>query len=336
MTRKPDGQTKAPADEEPPTDPPEPEMEWIPGGTFRMGSEEFYPEEAPVREVAVDGFWMNRTPTTNREFAAFVADTRYTTVAERDPDPEDYPGADPDDLVAGSAVFQQPDGPVNLRNPNQWWEYVRGADWRHPLGPDSDIEDKMDHPVVHVAYEDAQAFAEWAGKQLPTEAQWERAARGGLEGKRFVWGDEHVPDGKLMANTWQGEFPHENKGLDGYERTSPIGAFPANKYGLFDVAGNVWEWTRDWYGDDPTAGESESPSCCTPTNPRGVAEEQSVDPRDPTGVPRKVLKGGSHLCAPNYCFRYRPAARYPEPVDTSTSHVGFRCIVEPGTGGKAG
>ncbi|WP_255152449.1 formylglycine-generating enzyme family protein [Halorarius halobius] len=313
----------------PPSEPPEPEMVWIPGGTFRMGSTEFYPEERPVREVEVDGFWMDRTPTTNREFAAFVEDTGYTTVAERDPDPDDYPGADPENLVPGSAVFTKPDGPVDLRNPNEWWEYVPGADWRHPLGPDSDVDGKLDHPVVHVAYEDAVAFAEWAGKRLPTEAQWERAARGGLDGKRFVWGDEHEPDGEPMANSWQGEFPHENAVRDGYERTSPVGEFPANGYGLFDVAGNVWDWTRDWYSDDPEAGDDASPSCCTPTNPRGVDEANSVDPRDPAGIPRKVLKGGSHLCDPNYCFRYRPAARYPEPVDTSTSHVGFRCIVEP-------
>lgn len=313
----------------PPGEPPEPEMEWIPGGTFRMGSERFYPEEAPVREVTVDGFWMNRAPTTNREFAAFVDDTGYTTVAERDPNPKDYRRVDPDDLVAGSAVFRQPDGEVDLQDPNQWWEYVPGADWRHPLGPDSSIRGKMDHPVVHVAYEDAVAFVEWAGKTLPTEAQWERAARGGLDGKGFVWGDKHVPDGQLMANTWQGEFPHENKALDGYERTSPVGEFPANGFGLHDTAGNVWEWTRDWYSADPTNGAAESPSCCTPTNPGGVSEEQSVDPRDPAEIPRKVLKGGSHLCAPNYCFRYRPAARYPEPVDTSTSHVGFRCVISP-------
>ena len=306
---------------------PDRETVHIPGGTFQMGSEEFYPEEAPTREVAVDGFRMDVTPVTNAAFAAFVEDTGYTTVAEREPDPDDYPGADSDDLVAGSAVFRSPDGPVSLQNPSEWWEYVPGADWRHPLGPDSSIEDKMDHPVVHVAYEDAQAYAEWAGKRLPTEAEWERAARGGLEEKQFVWGDEHVP-GQMMANTWQGEFPHENDLLDGYERTSPVGAFPANEFDLHDMAGNVWEWTRDWFSADPTAGES--PACCTPTNPRGVSQEQSVDPRDPSQIPRKVLKGGSHLCAPNYCFRYRPAARYPEPVDTSTSHVGFRCVVSEG------
>jgi len=333
MTSDATGQT-AVADRDPPGEPPEPEMEWIPGGAFRMGSEEFYPEEAPVREVSVDGFWMNRTPVTNREFAAFVADTGYVTLAERDPDPADYPGADPDDLVAGSAVFEPPDHPVDLREPSQWWEYVEGANWRQPLGPGSDFRDRPDHPVVHVAYEDAVAFAEWAGKALPTEAQWERAARGGLAGKRFVWGDEHVPDGELMANTWQGEFPRENEALDGYERTSPVGSFPANGFGLYDVAGNVWEWTRDWYADDPTTDEAETPACCASTNPGGVSEEQSVDPRDPAEMPRRVLKGGSHLCAPNYCFRYRPAARYPEPVDTSTSHVGFRCIVEPDREGR--
>lgn len=316
-----------------PSEPPEPEMEWIPGGIFQMGSEEFYPDETPLRRVTVDGFWMNRTPTTNREFAAFVADTGYVTVAEDDPDPKDYPGANPEDLVPGSAVFRQPDGPVDLHNPNGWWKYVPGADWQHPLGPESDVRDKMDHPVVHVTYEDAVAFAEWAGKTLPTEAQWERAARGGLDGKRFAWGDEFVVDGHLMANTWQGEFPHRNLELDGYERTSPVEAFPPNGFGLFDVTGNVWEWTRDWYSSDPTAGESVSSTCCTPTNPRGVAEEQSIDPRDTSRVPRKVLKGGSHLCAPNYCFRYRPAARYPEPIDTSTNHVGFRCIVDQTTDG---
>ena len=311
-----------------PTDPPAAEMVWIPGGTFTMGSTEFYPEERPTRDVTVDGFWMDTHHVTNAAFAAFVDDTGYTTFAERPPDPDDYPGADPDDLVPGSAVSTSPDHPVDLRNPAGWWTYVPGADWRHPLGPDSTIEGKADHPVVHVTHEDAAAYAEWADKTLPTEAQWERAARGGLDGKRFVWGDDHVVDGHHMANTWQGQFPYENTLLDGYERTSPVGSFPANGFGLFDMAGNAWQWTRDWYADDPTAGEADSPTCCTPTNPRGVSKGRSVDPRDPSQVPRKVLKGGSHLCAPNYCFRYRPAARYPEPVDTSTSHVGFRCLVE--------
>ncbi|KTG11545.1 gliding motility-associated lipoprotein GldK [Haloprofundus marisrubri] len=303
-------------------------MVWIPGGAYTAGSAEFYPEERPPRRVRVEGFWMDAHHVTNEQFGEFVDETGYTTLAERPPNPEDYPGVPSEDLITGSAVFQKPKRPVGPQNPNQWWKYVSGADWRHPLGPDSSIDDLSDHPVVHVAYEDAVAYAEWAGKTLPTEAQWERAARGGLDAKPFVWGDDHTVDGKLMANTWQGHFPYENTCLDGYDRTSPVGAFPANEFGLFDMAGNAWQWTRDWYHDDPTAGTSTS-SCCGPTTPRGVSEEQSVDPRDPTGIPRKVLKGGSHLCAPNYCFRYRPAARYPEPVDTSTSHVGFRCIVEP-------
>ncbi|MFC7203056.1 formylglycine-generating enzyme family protein [Haloferax namakaokahaiae] len=311
-----------------PRRPPDDEMTWIPGGTFTMGSTEFYPEEGPPHEVTVSGFWMDIHHVTNAAFAEFVEETGYTTVAERPPNPEDYPGIDPEKLVPGSAVFVSPNRPVSSQHPNEWWEYVPGADWRHPLGPDSGIEDRLDHPVVHVAYEDAVAYAEWAGKKLPTEAQWERAARGGLERKRFVWGDDHVVDGTLMANTWQGRFPYDNDCLDGYERTSPVEAFPPNEYGLYDMAGNAWQWTRDWYSDGSRARESESASCCTPTNPGGVSKERSIDPNDPTRVPRKVLKGGSHLCAPNYCFRYRPAARYPEPIDTSTSHVGFRCVVE--------
>lgn len=307
-----------------PNDPPDDGMVWIPAGTFTAGSTEFYPEEAPLREMTVDGFWMDTHQVTNEAFARFVDATDYTTLAERPPNPEDYPGAGPDDLVTGSAVFTTPTTPVDPRNPSGWWQYVPGTDWRHPFGPDSSIENRMDHPVVHIAYEDAIAYAEWAGKEIPTEAQWERAARGGLEQKRFVWGDEHMPDGEPMANTWQGQFPYENDCLDGYERTSPVDAFPANGFGLYDMAGNVWDWTQDWFGTDPTAGET--PSCCSPTNPHGVTEAESIDPNDPSRVPRKVLKGGSHLCAPNYCFRYRPAARYPEPIDTSTNHVGFRCV----------
>nr|WP_225741366.1 formylglycine-generating enzyme family protein [Halorussus halophilus] len=305
-------------------------MVWIPGGTFTMGSENHYPEEAPAHEVHVDGFWMDRTPVTTAEFREFVEETDYTTLAEREPNPDDYPGADPDDLVPGSAVFRQPDGPVDLRNPSNWWEYVSGANWRQPLGPDSNVgndyvESHAEYPVVHVAYEDAVAYADWAGKELPTEAEHERASRGGLDGAEYAWGDEFVPDGEPMANTWQGTFPYENTEEDGYVRTSPVGAFPANGYGLYDTIGNVWEWTSDWF----TARHAEKApkSCCTPTNPRGGTKETSIDPRDPSRVPRRVLKGGSHLCAPNYCVRYRPAARYPEPVDTSTTHVGFRCVV---------
>lgn len=307
-----------------PEEPPDNGMVWVPGGTYTAGSSEFYPEEGPPREVTVEGFWMDTTHVTNDEFAAFVDATDYSTAAERPPNPEDYPGADPDALVPGSAVFTPPTVPVDAREPSGWWTYVPEANWRRPFGPDSSIDGLLDHPVVHVTYEDAAAYAEWAKKELPTEAQWERAARGGLAGKRFVWGDEHAPGGDPMANTWQGEFPYENRCFDGYERTSPVGAFPANGFGLYDMAGNVWHWTSDWFGADPTAGGSSA--CCSPVS-RTVAEANSVDPNDPSRMPRKVLKGGSHLCAPNYCFRYRPAARYPEPVDTSTSHVGFRCVV---------
>jgi len=293
-------------------------MRWIPGGTFAMGSDRHYPEEAPVRQVAVDGFWMDEHPVTNLEFLRFIKATGHVTSAERPPDAGGYPGAKPELLFAGSVVFQKTTGPVDLRDPYGWWTWRKGADWRHPLGPDSTLDGRDRHPVVHIAYEDAQAYAMWAGKMLPTEAQWEYAARGGLDGAEFVWGDEFMPGGKPMANTWQGEFPHENTLLDGYEGTSPVGTFPANGYGLVDMAGNVWEWTRDWYAGASVA----APSCCT-----GSPRSASVDPDDVAGIPRKVTKGGSHLCAPNYCRRYRPAARMAQPIDTSTNHLGFRCVV---------
>jgi formylglycine-generating enzyme required for sulfatase activity len=300
-------------------------MVWIEGGTFRMGSEQFYPEERPVHRVKVDGFFIDRHPVTNAEYARFVADTGYKTMAERKPDPKLYPGAPPEMLVPGSMVFFPTAGPVDLRNVAHWWRWVPGACWKRPLGPGSSVRGLGRHPVVHVCYEDAKAYCDWAGKELPTEAEWEYAARGGLDGARFVWGDKHMPEGRPMANTWQGRFPWENLGIDGYERTSPVGAFPPNGYGLFDMAGNVWEWTHDWYRarhpDDPQK------ACCTPQNPRGGAKEQSYDPGQPhVPIPRKVLKGGSHLCAPNYCFRYRPAARQPQMVETGMSHLGFRCV----------
>jgi len=301
----------------------------IPGGTFRMGSDHHYPEEAPVHRVTVDGFWMDRTPVTNRQFRKFVNATGYVTFAEIPPDPRDYPGALPHMLRPGSLVFTPPKPPVDLRDWSQWWAFEFGADWRHPYGPRSSISGLDEHPVVHVAYKDAVAYAEWAGKELPTEAEWEFAARGGLDGAEFAWGDEFAPGNRQMANTWQGAFPHENLALDGYERTSPVTAFPANGYGLHDMIGNVWEWATDWYSP---RHESEAPkACCIPANPRGGLQEASYDPRLPNiRIPRKVLKGGSHLCAPNYCRRYRPAARHPEPVDTSTSHVGFRCVSRTG------
>jgi formylglycine-generating enzyme required for sulfatase activity len=303
------------------------EMVFIPGGTFCMGSEKHYPEERPVHRAIVAPFWMQRTPVTNRQFKEFVEATGYVTLAETPPDPNDYPGALPDMLYAGSLVFQPSIGPVDLRDWSRWWTYLKGADWRKPYGPRSSISAGLDeHPVVHIAYRDAEAYASWAGMELPSEAEWEFAARGGLDGKEFAWGDEFTPGGKHMANTWQGEFPHQNACTDGFERTSPVTAFPPNGHGLCDMIGNVWEWTSDWYS--PKHETATQKSCCTPANPRGGREEASYDPSQPNiKIPRKVLKGGSHLCAPNYCRRYRPAARHAQPVDTSTSHIGLRCIV---------
>jgi formylglycine-generating enzyme required for sulfatase activity len=298
----------------------------IEGGTFRMGSDRHYPEEAPVHRVTVDGFWIDRTPVTNRQFKEFVKATGHVTVAEQVPDAKDYPGALPHMLYAGSLVFSPPPGPVNLKIWSQWWTFLKGADWRHPYGPKSNINGLDNHPVVHVAYRDALAYARWAGKDLPTEAEWEFAARGGIDGAEFAWGDELTPGGVHMANTWQGDFPHQNLAGDGFTRTSPVTAFPANGYEIHDMIGNVWEWTSDWYA--PKHDADVAKACCIPENPRGPREDGSYDPCQPNvKIPRKVLKGGSHLCAPNYCRRYRPAARHPEPVDTSTSHVGFRCVV---------
>lgn len=300
------------------------DMVWIPGGTFLMGSDSHYPEEAPAHKVTVDGFWMDVCTVTNREFARFVGETGYVTLAERPAKPEDYPGALPDMLAPSSVVFSRPTQRVDLHSPYNWWVYVPGADWRHPRGPASTIEGLENHPVVHVAFEDAEAYASWAGKQLPTEAEWEFAARGGLDEAEFVWGDELTPEGRHMANIWQGEFPWQNLCLDGYEATAPVASFPANGFGLYDMAGNVWQWTTDWYRDH---GRIDSP-CCTIANPQGGQREDSLDPRQPKiKVPRKVMKGGSHLCAPNYCRRYRPAARMAQPVDTSIGHLGFRCIL---------
>jgi formylglycine-generating enzyme required for sulfatase activity len=305
-------------------------MIWVPGGTFRMGSNNHYPEEAPVHRVTVDGFWMDRTPVTNAQFEQFVTATGHVTFAEIPPNPKDYPGALPHMLYAGSLVFAPPQHPVDLRDWSQWWDFRKGADWRHPYGPGSNIRGLENHPVVHIAYCDAEAYAKWAGKELPTEAEWEFAARGSLDGAEFAWGDEFVPGGRYMANTWQGAFPWQNRATDGFERTSPVAAFPPNGYGLHDMIGNVWEWTADWWSDKH---EADAPkACCIPENPRGGRKEQSYDSCQPRiRIPRKVLKGGSHLCAPNYCRRYRPAARHAEPIDTSMSHIGFRCTVREGT-----
>ena len=298
-------------------------MVWIPGGTFLMGSNRHYAEEAPAHSVSVDGFWIDQYTVTNDDFRRFVEATGYITVAERPPDPADYPGAKPEMLVPASVVFRKPSGPVDLRDCFQWWSYVPGANWRHPQGPESSVKERSRHPVVHVAFEDAVAYAEWFGKELPTEAEWEFAARGGLEGAEFVWGEEFAPAGKYMANTWQGRFPWENLKNDGFEGTAPVGSFPPNGYGLYDMAGNVWEWTTDWYQPHAQAVHS----CCTSVNPRGGDRDQSFDLSAAGGsIPRKVMKGGSYLCAPNYCRRYRPAARMAQPIDTSTCHLGFRCI----------
>ena len=301
---------------------PHPGMVWIPGGKFSMGSESHYPEEAPTRKVSVDGFWMDHHTVTNADFARFVKKTRYVTSAERAPDPADYPGAKEELLIAASVVFKQPARRVPM-DPYNWWTYVPGANWRQPQGPGSSVKRLPDHPVVHVAWEDVEAYAEWAGKELPTEAEWEYAARGGLDGATYAWGDEFTPGGRWMANTWQGEFPINNTGADGHTGTAPVGSYPPNGYGLVDMTGNVWEWTSDWYG----AHEPAVHACCAIENPRGGQRDGSHD-SDGTGpsIPRKVMKGGSHLCAPNYCRRYRPAARMAQPVDTSTSHLGFRCI----------
>jgi formylglycine-generating enzyme required for sulfatase activity len=295
----------------------------IPGGTFSMGSNDHYPEEAPVHSVTVAGFWMDKYPVTNAQFSLFVEMTGYLTVAERVPRAEDYPGAKPELLVPGSVVFKKPQGPVDMRHCS-WWSWVPGASWRRPLGPLSSLRGLAKHPVVHIAYDDAEAYARWAKKELPTEAEWEFAARGGLDGAPYTWGDEFAPGGKMMANTWQGVFPFENLLTDGFERTSPVGSFPENGYGLYDMAGNVWEWTTDWYQDHNKIANS----CCASFNPRGGDIEGSYDPRMPEiRIPRKVLKGGSYLCAPNYCLRYRPAARIPQQIDSGTCHQGFRCIV---------
>jgi formylglycine-generating enzyme required for sulfatase activity len=307
-------------------EPPLPEMVWIPPATYQMGSKDHYKEERPVHHEAVEGFWIDKYPVTNERFARFVQATGHTTFAEIPPDPAQYPGALPQMLYAGSLVFVRPGGPVDRLNIGNWWTYMKGAQWRRPQGMGSSIEHRERHPVVHVAFSDAEAFAKWEGKALPTEAEWELAARGGLHAAPYAWGDTFLVDGRHMANTWQGDFPWQNLAEDGFEGTSPVDAFPPNGYGLHDMIGNVWEWTTDWYR---AAHRSDlQHACCAPRKPLRTGEEESYDPGQPNiRIPRKVIKGGSHLCAPNYCRRYRPSARFPEPIDTSTCHLGFRCIV---------
>ncbi|WP_433613183.1 formylglycine-generating enzyme family protein [Prescottella agglutinans] len=289
-----------------------------------MGSDRHYPEEGPAHRVAVDAFAIETRQVTNAQYARFVADTGYVTVAERPLDPAEYPGAPVENLVPGSMVFVGTTGPVDLRHLSQWWRWTPGASWRHPEGPRSGLDGREDHPVVHVAHEDARAYAEWAGRALPTEAQWEAAARGGLDQAEFTWGDGAESGNQRLANFWHGDFPW--RADSGYGATSAVASYPPNPYGLYDMAGNVWEWTDDWYGERHGGGQS---SCCVPRNPRGPAAADSFDPRQPQfRVPRKVIKGGSFLCADSYCRRYRPAARRPQMIDTGMSHIGFRCVAD--------
>jgi len=297
------------------------EMVFISGGTFRMGSDHHYPEEAPSHRVCVDGFWIDRTPVTVGQFKQFVSVTGHVTEAEIVPDPKDYPGALQEMLFAGSLVFSPLPHITDLTDWSQWWSFVRGANWRHPYGPGSNIKGLDDHPVVHISYSDAAAYARWAGKDLPTEAEWEFAARGGLDGEEFAWGDALMPGGRHMANTFQGHFPDTNTGEDGYTGTAAVASFPPNGYGLFDMAGNVWEWTSDWYRADYYSTLAASGEIAV--NPKGPAD--SFDPNEP-GVRKRVHRGGSFLCTDQYCARYIAGGRGKGELDTGTNHLGFRCV----------
>ncbi len=293
------------------------ELVEVPGGTFAMGSDRFYPDEGPVHAETVGTVAVEQHPVTNAQFARFVVETGHLTVAERPLDPVLDPGVAAEDLLPGALAFRPTPGPVDLGDWRQWWTWMPAATWREPFGPGSSIEGKGDHPVVQVAFEDASAYAAWAGRRLPTEAEWEHAAGGGT-GSTYAWGDEVHPEGRLMANTWQGRFPYLNTGADGWVGTSPVGSFPANRTGLVDMIGNVWEWTTTTYAERHEVTHT----CCAPRHT--IAEPASAT--DPSV--RKALKGGSHLCAPEYCLRYRPAARSPQSLDTSTTHIGFRCVVD--------
>ncbi len=308
-------------------------MVWIPAGEFWMGSDApNFPDARPWHRVRLSGFWIDRTTVTNEQFARFVAATHYVTVAERKPRAEDYPDASPEMLVAGSVVFTAPDHPVPLNNQMQWWRYVPGADWRHPEGSGSSIRGREQHPVVHIAYDDALAYAHWAGKRLPTEAEFEYAERGGLDRKPYAWGDQFKPGGKPMANTFQGHFPDRNTAEDGYAGTAPVGSFPANGYGLYDMSGNVWEWTSDWYRPDYYATLAASGTVAV--NPKGPLD--SYDPAEP-GVPKRVHRGGSFLCSDQYCSRYMPGGRGKGEPSTSTNHLGFRLVKDaPPAGNRPG
>jgi formylglycine-generating enzyme len=283
------------------------------GGVFRMGSRQFYPDEGPIHDERVEPFAIEQHPVTNAQFSEFVSETGYVTVAERPLDPALFPDLVADDLRPGALVFTPTAAPVDLSDWRQWWSWSGGADWRHPFGPESNIEEKADHPVVQVAYPDAEAYASWAGRRLPSEAEWEYAARAGST-STYAWGEDVKPDGQLMANTWQGRFPYQNTGANGWVGTSAVGSFPASGFGLVDMIGNVWEWTTTTY----LARHVVASPCCGPSQGAAAAADQTT---------RNALKGGSHLCAPEYCLRYRPAARSPQSLDTSTTHIGFRCVV---------
>lgn len=304
-------------------------MAWIPGGEFSMGSEdprampegghEEMNDARPIHRVYVDGFWMDKTDVTNDEFARFVATTKYVTVAERRPNAADFPGADPKDLVPGSIVFQSPKQAVNLDNPYQWWRYIPGANWRHPTGPSSSIVGHGRDPVVQIAYEDAVAYAKWAGKRLPTEAEWEFAARGGKAGKLYAWGNDFRPGGRWMANTYQGNFPMHNTAADGHAGIAPVASYPPNGYGLYDMAGNVWQWVADWYRPDYYATFAGRVA----RNPKGPSS--SFDPQEP-GAQKRVQRGGSFLCTEQYCSRYLVGTRGKGEVSSASNHIGFRCV----------
>jgi sulfatase modifying factor 1 len=294
----------------------------IPGGEFWMGCDDSAtPDARPFHRVRLSSFWIDRTEVTNQQFARFVRATGYVTVAERKPDPRDFPSAPPDSLVPGSLVFTPPGGKVSLTSVYGWWRYQPGANWRHPEGPGSDLKGRENHPVVHVAWEDAAAYARWAGQRLPTEAEWEFAARGGLDRQRYGWGNTLKPGGKWPANIWQGHFPDQNRAEDGFRGTAPVASFPANGYGLYDMSGNVWEWCADWYRPDTYQALAAANSVSR--NPKGP--KSSFDPREP-GIAKRVQRGGSFLCCDQYCSRYIVGARGKGAVDSGTSHVGFRCV----------
>jgi formylglycine-generating enzyme len=308
-------------------------MAWVPATTFWMGSDAHYREEAPAHLVTVRGFWIDRFQVTNEDFARFVAETGYVTVAERPLDPADFPGARAENLLPGSLVFTRTASPVNLRHLEKWWAWTPGACWRRPDGPDSGLAGREEHPVVHMAYEDAAVYARWAGKELPTEAEWECAARGGLDGAEYAWGDEQLPGGEYPGNWWQGRFPFEDAGLDGFEGLAPVGSFAPNGFGLHEMTGNAWEWTRDWY-TNRHPGDSDR-SCCAPQDPRGGSVAASSDlAQPPFRILHKVIKGGSYLCADSYCKRYRPAARRQQRTDTGMSDIGFRCVAHESSPGR--